>query len=49
MATEIVGAVVSLLEVSVACVAALPAKSLTSAVMVRVPSFREERSSPVTE
>ena len=27
-----------------ACVAALPAKSLTSAVMVSVPSSREERS-----
>ena len=44
MATEMVGAAVSLLVVSMACVAALPAKSLTSAVTVSVPSFREERS-----
>ena len=49
MATEMVGGVVSLEEVSVACVAELPAKSLTSAVMVSVPSPREERSRPVTE
>ena len=49
MATEMVGAVQSLVVVSVACVAALPAKSLTSAVMVSVPSLREERSRPVTE
>ena len=49
MATEMVGAVESLEEVSMACVAALPAKSLTSAVMVSVPSFREERSRPETE
>ena len=47
MATD--GAAVSLLVVSEACVAALPAKSLTSAVMVSVPSLREERSRPVTE
>ena len=47
--TAIVGAAVSLLEVSVACVAELPAKSLTSAVMLSVPSPREERSSPETE
>ena len=47
--TAIVGAVQSLLEVSVACVAALPAKSLTSAVMVSVPSVGEERSRPVAE
>ena len=39
----------SLVELSAACVAALPAKSLTSAVMVSVPSFREERSRSVTE
>ena len=39
----------SLLEVSVACVAGLPAKSLTSAVMERVPSVREERSRFETE
>ena len=44
-----VGGVVSLEEVSVACVAELPAKSLTSAVMERVPSVSEERSRPVTE
>ena len=44
MATEMVGAVVSLVVVSEACVAELPAKSLTSAVMVSVPSLREERS-----
>ena len=49
MATEMVGAAVSLLVESEACVAALPAKSLTSAVMVREPSFREERSRPETE
>ena len=47
--TAIVGAVVSLLEVSVACVAELPARSSTSAVMESVPSPREERSRPVTE
>ena len=47
--TAIVGAAVSLLEASVACVPELPARSSTSAVMVRVPSFREERSRPVTE
>ena len=41
--------VVSLVVESEACVAALPAKSLTSAVMVSVPSFREERSRPETE
>ena len=41
---EMVGAVQSLVVVSVACVAALPAKSLTSAVMVRVPSLSVERS-----
>ena len=40
---------VSLVVESEACVAALPAKSLTSAVMVSVPSFREERSRPETE
>ena len=43
------GAAVSLLVVSEACVAGLPAKSLTSAVMESVPSAREERSRPVTE
>ena len=43
------GAAESLVEVSVACVAALPAKSLTSAVMVSVPSLRGERSRPETE
>jgi len=43
------GAAESLMELTVACVAELPAKSLTSAVMVRVPSAREERSRPVTE
>ena len=32
-----------------ACVAGLPVKSETSAVMERVPSAREERSRPVTE
>ena len=47
--TAMVGEEESLLVESVACVAALPAKSLTSAVMVSVPSFREERSRPVTE
>ena len=41
--------VVSLVVESEACVAGLPAKSLTSEVMVRVPSLREERSRPVTE
>ena len=49
MATEMDGAAVSLLVVSVACVAGLPAKSLTSAVMVSVPSPREERSRFGTE
>ena len=44
MATEMDGADVSLLVVSVACVAELPARSDTSAVMERVPSAREERS-----
>ena len=39
----------SLEEVSVAWVAGLPARSETSAVMERVPSFREERSRPETE
>ena len=43
-ATEMVGAVVSLAVEVVACVAGLPATSLTSALTVRVPSFREERS-----
>ena len=38
------GAAVSFLVVSEACVAGLPAKSLTSAVMVRVPSLSVERS-----
>ena len=47
--TAMDGAAVSLLEESVACVAAFPAKSLTSAVMVRVPSPREERSRFETE
>ena len=49
MATEMVGEEVSLEVVSEACVAELSAKSLTSAVMVSVPSFREERSRPVAE
>ena len=44
-----VGEEVSLVEVSEACVAELPARSSTSAVMVSVPSFREERSRPVTD
>jgi len=38
------GAVVSLAVEVVACVAGLPATSLTSALTVRVPSFKEERS-----
>ena len=46
---EMDGADVSLLEVSDACVAELPAKSDTSAVMESVPSLREERSRPVRE
>ena len=49
MATEMDGADVSLVEVSDACVAELPAKSLTSAVMESVPSLREERSRSVRE
>ena len=49
MATEMEGDAVSLVVESVACVAELPAKSLTSAVMLRVPSFKEERSRPETE
>ena len=47
--TEIEGGVVSLIVESVACVAELPAKSLTSAVMVSVPSLRDERSRFETE
>ena len=43
------GAAESLLVEVEACVAELPARSETSAVMVSVPSFREERSRPVTE
>ena len=43
------GAAESLVDVSVAWVAELPARSETSAVMERVPSAREERSRPVTE
>ena len=46
---EMDGADVSLLEVSDACVAGLPATSDTSAVMESVPSLREERSRPVRE
>ena len=49
MATEMVGGVVSLEAVSKACVAELPARSDTSAVMERVPSAREERSRPVRD
>ena len=49
MATEMVGGVVSLLVESVACVAELPARSETSAVMVRVPSLSVERSTEETE
>ena len=49
MATEMDGADVSLVVVSDACVAELPAKSETSAVMESVPSLREERSRPVRE
>jgi len=49
MATEMVGEEESLVVEVEACVAALPAKSLTSAVIVSVPSSREERSRPVTE
>ena len=47
--TAIVGAAVSLLEVSVACVAELPARSSTSVVMESVPSLRDERSRFETE
>ena len=36
-------------EVAEACVAELPAKSLTSAVMVSVPSLSVERSRPLAE
>ena len=46
---EMDGLAESLLEVSVACVAGLPARSETSAVMERVPSAREERSRFVRE
>ena len=49
MAIEMVGDVVSLVVDAVACVAALPAKSLTSARTERVPSSSVERSRPVTE
>ena len=44
-----VGGVVSLVVEVEACVAELPARSSTSAVMVRVPSLREERSRFETE
>ena len=44
-----VGEAVSLLVESVACVAALPARSSTSAVMESVPSLRDERSRFETE
>ena len=47
--SAMVGGVESLVEVSDACAAELPAKSETSAVMESVPSLREERSRPVTE
>ena len=47
--SAMVGGVESLLEVSDACAAGLPAKSETSAVMESVPSLREERSRPVRE
>ena len=47
--TAMVGEAVSFVVISVACVAGLPAKSLTSAVMERVPSLREERSRFETE
>ena len=43
-ATEMVGDAVILVVEVVACVAGLPATSLTSALTVRVPSFKEERS-----
>ena len=49
MATEMVGEEVSLVVVSEACVAGLPAESLTSAVTMIVPSRREERSRFETE
>ena len=39
-----VGGVQSLVVETEACVAELPAKSVTSAVILRVPSLREERS-----
>ena len=45
----IVGGVVSLVVVLEACVAELPARSLTSAVMVRLPSSSVERSTDETE
>ena len=48
MATEMDGAAVSLVLEVEACVAELPARSETSAVMESVPSASEERS-PVTE
>ena len=44
MATVMEGGVQSLVVESEACVAELPAKSATSAVILRVPSLREERS-----
>ena len=49
MTTEMVGGVESLVVVSVACVAELPARSETSALIVRLASSRLERSRPVTE
>ena len=45
----IVGAAVSLTGAAVACVAALPARSLTLAVTVRVVSDRPDRSSPAVD
>ena len=49
METERDGAAVSLFADVEACVAELPAKSSTSAVMERLPSPREERSTPVAK
>ena len=49
MATEMVGEEVSLVQVSAACVAGLPARSDTSAVMLSVPSSSVERSTDETE
>ena len=48
-AESFVEVAVFFVEVSEACIAEFPAKSLTSAVMVSVPSLSVERSRPLAE